>query len=285
MSSHPSGRAGISAVAVLGLAVLAVSVSASAESGIARGKLTVSGKTTPLAYAYARSQKGFFDKTKEDILVILSDVPIPEEALADEFARHKMAEAGKLHAVEVTLNSEKQPVSGGLLHEAFSKTGGYVSVAGMHEFKATAFDGKRVAGTLGMEKPNEFMGNTFEYSATFDAPVWRRPPPTATGAAAVQSAPGKAALAFLNAAKTGKAAELKKTLSAELARQLDGPDGKQMLEALKGMTPDPKTGEMESVDVHGDVAEVTIVEKSKDGSVTSTIKLALEQGVWKVTGM
>lgn len=272
-------------VAFAGLFSAALGAAVSAGSGTASGKLTVAGKTTPLAYAYARTQKGFFDKTKEDIVVILSDVPIPEAALEDEFARQHMAEEGKLHAVEVTLNSEKQAVSGGLLHQAFSKTGGYVSVTGMHEYKATVFDATRVAGTLGMTKPDDFMGVTFVYTATFDAPVWHRPPPTATGAAAAQSAPGKAALAFMTAAKSGRVADLKKIMSAELSAQLDGPEGKQMLEALKNMTPDPKTGEIQSVDIHGDVAEVTVVENSKEGSATSTIKLALEKGVWKVTGM
>jgi hypothetical protein len=266
-------------------ALLAAAGARADEPGTARGKLTVAGKTTPLSYAYARAQKGFFDKAKDDVLVILSDVPIPETALGDEFARHRMASEGKLHAVEVVLNSEKQAVSGGLLHDAFSKTNGYVSVAGMHEFKPTIFDGKQVAGSLGMDKPNEFMGNTFEYSATFSAPVWHRSPPTATGAAAAQTAAGKATLAFLSAARAGRISELKKVMSAGIARELDGPDGKTMRDALKNMAPDPKTAEIESADILGDAAEVTVVEKSKDGSVTSKIRLALEHGAWKVTGM
>src|SRR5215472_8245656 len=97
------------------------------QSGTAAGELKVAGTTTPLSHAYARAVKGFFDPNKEDVLVILSDVPIAEDALEDEFARHRLAAEGKLHAVEVTLNAEKEPVSGALLHEAFAKTQGYVS--------------------------------------------------------------------------------------------------------------------------------------------------------------
>jgi hypothetical protein len=276
---------GILSLAIATVLLSAVGVALGDEAGTASGKLTVDGQTTPLTYAYARAGKSFFDPGKEDILIILSDVPIPEAALSDVFARHAMAVEGKLHAVEVSLNSEKQAVSGGLLHEAFSQTQGFVSVTGMHKFEAKTFDGKLVEGKLSMDKPDEFMKKTFQYSATFRAPVWHRPPPTASGAAAAQTAPGKAAIVFLKAAKAGKPADLKKILSAELSKQLDGPEGKNMLEGLKAMTPDPAIAQIESVDIQGNTAEVTVVEKSKDGSATSTIKLALEGGQWRVTGM
>jgi hypothetical protein len=278
----------VSMIGTLAIAVLlraSTAVAAEQKSGTADGTLTVAGKTTPLEYAYARAGKGFFDKTKEDVLVILSDVPIPDAALDDEFARHKMAADGKLHAVEVTLNSEKEPISGGLLHEAFASTQGYVSVAGMHRFEPTAFDGKIVAGKLWMEQPNEFMDKKFQYAATFRAEVWRKPPPTFSGAAAAQSAPGKATIAFLEAAHAGNVAKLKKIVSGEIAQGLAGPQSKDLLEMLKTMTPDPIRGKIESIDVHGDQAEAVVVEESKDGSVTSTIRLTREDGAWKVTGM
>lgn len=270
--------ASLSLVATFGAAA------APAGEGTASGSLTVAGKTIPLRYAYARAQKGFFDNAKEDVLVILSDVPISEAALADEFARHHLAEEGKLHAVEVVLDADHQPIGGGLLHEAWKKTGGYVSVSGMHVFTSKTFDGKVAEGTLGMKKPSEFMGNTFAYEATFSAPVWRKPAPTVSGAAAAQSAPGKAAIAFMKAARSGDKAALRKSMSAEGGKQLDGPNGKDILELLKVMTPDPATATIESVDVKGSTAEVTVVERSKDGSVTSTLHLVLDGGQWKIAG-
>src|SRR5262249_223680 len=81
---------------IFGLAVAllfaAVALSAiEAEPGTAKGKLIVSGQETPLTYAYARAEKGFFDPSKEDIRVILSDVPLDDEALNDESGRNQMA--------------------------------------------------------------------------------------------------------------------------------------------------------------------------------------------------
>jgi hypothetical protein len=275
----------IDTLAIAALLCASTAVAAEQKSGTADGTLTVAGKTTPLTYAYARAGQGFFDKTKEDILVILSDVPLAQAALEDEFARHQMAADGKLHAVEVTLNSEKEPISGGLLHEAFGKTQGYVSVVGMHKFEASVFDGKTVAGKLWMAKPEDFMNTQYQYAATFRAEVWRKPPPTFSGPAAAQSAPGITALAFLKAAHSSDMAELKKVTGGEIAQGLDSVKSKDLLDALKTMTPDPVRGKIESVDIHGDSAEVVVVEESKDGSVTSTIRLSLEANVWKVIGM
>jgi hypothetical protein len=252
-----------------------------ADEGTASGTLTIAGKTTSLLHAYARTQKGFFDKTKEDILIILSDVAIPEEALADQFLRHKMAAEGQLHGVEVVLDSEKQAVSGGLLHKAFAETQGYVSVSGMHQFQAKTFDAKMIEGKLSTRKPDEFMNKTFEYAATFSAPVWRRPPPTATGPAAAQTAPGKAALAFLKAAWSGDKSAIKKLLTVDAGKELDGPRGKEMLEMLKAITPNPDTAQIDTVDIKGNSAEVTFVEISKDSTVTSHFSLSLEDGQWK----
>jgi hypothetical protein len=260
------------------------SSAALAADGSAAGSLTVAGKTTPLKYAYARAAKGFFDKTKEDVLVILTDVPLSEEALQDEFARHHLAAEGKLHGVEVVLDAGKQAIGGGLLHEAWKETGGYVSATGMHVFTPKAFDGKVVEGMLATSKRSEFMKVSFEYKAAFSAAVWRKPPPTASGAAAAASPQGKATSAFLKAARSGDKAAIRKTLTAEAAKGLDGPQAKEMLEFLKMTAPDPATARIESVDVKGNAAVVEVVEGSKEGSVTSTFRLALEGGQWRVSG-
>ena len=78
------------------------------EEGTASGKLTVGGKTTPLTHAYALARTDTFDKTKERVLVILSDVTIPEDTLWDQFPGLKMAMAGKLHA---PWKSRSMPIS------------------------------------------------------------------------------------------------------------------------------------------------------------------------------
>ncbi len=93
-------------VLAVGVAVLAPR--AAAAEGKAEGKLTVNGKTTDVKYAYAWAGPGFFDKTKEDVTVIVSDVPLDAKALEDEFERIHMADAGKLHAFEITFGADAQ---------------------------------------------------------------------------------------------------------------------------------------------------------------------------------
>src|SRR5579872_4002410 len=87
--------------------------------GKAEGTLTVNGKTVNVAYAYARSMPGFFDKNSRDTQVIVSDVPLDAQALADEFVRIGMAKEGKLHAFEITINAEGKPISTAWRHDGF----------------------------------------------------------------------------------------------------------------------------------------------------------------------
>lgn len=251
-------------------------------AGSADGTLTVGDKTTKFAFAYAKAEKGFFDEKKEDIVVILSDVPLSPDALADQFERMKMAREGKLHAVELRIDSDKQVTSGTLLHEAFAKFQGSVSATGMHRFDATAFDGKTAAGKLATSRPSDFRDIPFSYSATFEAPIARKAAPTFVGAAARDSSQAKAVLAFYKAVQTGKKAAIVKTITAEDARKLDGPEAKEMLELLKAVSPDPARAEIEAVEVAGDKAKVTVVERSKDGKTTSSVDVVLAGGQWKV---
>jgi hypothetical protein len=270
---------------ILGLAVLFLCLALPARSqtaGKADGSYTVGGKTTRLTYAYAMAKKGFFDETKEDVLVILSDVALSASALADQFERMKMAADGKLHALELTVNPEKQVTSGTLLHEAFARYQGSVSVAGMHQFDATTFDGKTIAGKLSTSRPSDFQKIAFQYAVTFEAPIYRKPPPTMSGAAARESAQAKAVLAFYKAARSGDVAAIKKTMTAESAKVFDGPQAKEAVDFLKASSPEPAKAEIDSVDVKGDKAEVIVVVRSKDGKETSTMNVEKVAGQWKV---
>ena len=84
---------------------LAVPSAVLAADGAAEGMLTVNGTTFPLKYAYASAKPGFFDKTKEDIHVLLSDVPLSDEQRADVFEIIHLARDGKAHVVEVVLDA------------------------------------------------------------------------------------------------------------------------------------------------------------------------------------
>jgi hypothetical protein len=265
------------------VAALAVTLPLAAQqAGTADGTYTVGAKTTKLTYAYAIAKKGFFDEKKEDILVILSDVPLSQAALDDPFERMHMARDGKLHGLELTVNSDKLVTSGTLLHEAFVKFQGSVSATGMHQFDAKTFDGKTAAGKLSTSRPSDFQDIAFQYQATFEAPIYRKPPPTLTGAAAKDSPQAKAVFALYKAALSGDVAAVRKALTAESAKVLDGPQAKEAMGFLKATSPDPATAEIESVDIKGDKAEVVVVVRSKDGKETSTMNVEKVGGQWKV---
>jgi len=148
-------------------------------------------------------------------------------------------------------------------------------------FQAKTFDGKTVDGKLSSAGAQEMMKEKFEFSATFRAPVLHRPAPTASGAAAAQTAPAKVVLAFLKAAGAADKSAVRKLLTAEYGKPLDGPQGKDILAAWKTARPDAATTEIGTVDIRGAEAEVVIVEKSK-GDMAAKFTLALEGGQWRI---
>lgn len=147
----------------------AAAAPASAD-GKAEGTLTVNGTTTKVAYAYAREIEGMFDKTKKDIQLIISDVPLEGKALTDQFARGELADAGKAHIFEVIINSDGKPISTMWRHNGFKgPTPSGLSTADV--FTAKTFDGKIVEGSYKSKEPAEFFGNTSAFDVSFRAAV------------------------------------------------------------------------------------------------------------------
>src|ERR1035441_1199845 len=126
--------------------IFAASVAALApRAAAAEGKRTVNGKSTDVKYAYASAGPGFFDKTKEDVTVIVSDVPLEGMALEDQFERIHMADAGKLHAFEFMIDAEGKPISTAFRHNGF-KGPSPSGLSSEDVFTKKTFDGKTVDG-------------------------------------------------------------------------------------------------------------------------------------------
>ena len=171
-------RRGVIGVTVLGFVSTCLSATGvradSAPGALADGKadgvLTVNGKTTNVAFAYARSVPGFFDKNVNDVLVIVSDVALDAKALGDQFVRNKMADAGKLHAFEITINAEGRPISTAWRHNGFKgPTPGGLSTTDV--LTKDVFDGKVVDGRYKSAEPAEFFGNTYAFDVRFRANI------------------------------------------------------------------------------------------------------------------
>ena len=264
-------RRGIS-LFVFGLGL--VVVHAAAAQGDSKGELVVGGKTTPLAHAYAVPQRG------GETLLILTDEPLSDKSIKDVFERIHLADDGKLHAVEMILDSKKTPISVSIRHNAFRAHGGGFSSS--EHFEPRASEPGTVAGRMYRTEPGEFVGVAYTFDATFTAPLWREPTPTLGGAAAAGSPQAKAAVTFFKAGRAGDVAGVKKCVVSDRVKDFDGPDGKKLMEVFQ-FSPDPARARITRVDVEGDNAEVTFETKSKGSTETSTVKLKLENGKWKVS--
>jgi len=252
---------------------------AAAEDGVASGKLALGGKTAALTHVYAIAQPDTFDKTKENVLIVLSDAAVPNDSLWDDFPGLKLAAAGQLHAILVVLNADRSVKSASILHNAFPDTDSFYGLP-FPNVELKTFDGKHVAGTLSSGKGVQLEKKNFDFSATFNAPVLHRPAPTATGAAAAQTAPAKVVLAFLKALSAGDKTRMRKLLTADYGKPLDGPQGQNIVNAWKASRSKPIT-EVGTVEIHGQTASVVMVDKEHPENPPK-FTLALEGGEWKI---
>lgn len=148
------------------------SIRAQAPSGgTVSGTFTVAGKAAKLTHVYATIGPGFFDKKKQDITVTLSDIELTPKQLGDDFALIDLTNAGKLHAIVLVIDEDKQIISCQLHDQAFHMS---ASVAGTNnKFEATTFTKTRIAGKAYTEKPDTFGPKDvpYQFSATFDTPL------------------------------------------------------------------------------------------------------------------
>ena len=67
-----------------------------AAQNTASGNLVVDGKPVAITQVYAYAQKGFFDPTKDDVVILLCDVIVPPAAVRDSFARGSARDGGEM---------------------------------------------------------------------------------------------------------------------------------------------------------------------------------------------
>lgn len=276
MSVRPS-------LALLAVFGLLAAPAALAADGKADGTITVNGKTTKLAHAYARAVPGFFDKTKEDVVVILTDVPLDAKGLEDQFERMHLADAGKLHAFEITLDAEGKPISTAFRDNGFKKA----SPSGLSSadvFTKKVFDGKTVEGRYRSAKESEFFGETYSFDVSFRADVTRAPkavPPTAAETAAAQKSPqARVYRDFLNAVQKEDLPALRKLFSKEQAKNLDDPDAKKMVRMVKMMS--ATDIKVLKVVESGETSDLTVAGKQDGNVVNGVVHMVREGGSWKV---
>jgi hypothetical protein len=160
----------LAAFSLIATSLMATGGNADPADGKAEGTLMVNGKTVNVAYAYAQWVPSFADQNVKDIQVILSDVPLDAEALADDLVRIGLAKEGKLHAFEIIIDASGTPVSTAWRHDGFS--GPMPSgLSSADVFTKKTFDDKIVEGSYRSAKEKEFFGNLYTFDVAFRATI------------------------------------------------------------------------------------------------------------------
>lgn len=140
-------------------------------AGKAEGTLTVANAPVKLLHVCAQAQKGFFDPNSDDVLVLLTDIPLLGAARTDSFERRRLEKEGKLHAVEAVINAKGQAINVTVRHKAL---GGPPVSGGSTEdvFEPKTHDGKTLAGRLFRKSPGKSFDDVpYSFDVTFSVPV------------------------------------------------------------------------------------------------------------------
>jgi hypothetical protein len=264
------------------LVSLAVTIAALADTGKVTGSITSNGKTTALKYAVAMPKEDPFDKKKKATYLLVTDQEVPAAALADEFEFMRWYDKANLHGFAVLITDDKRVVSGNIYDPAL-KHNGFSSV-GKQEVALTAMTPSHIAGKVTLPA-DEFFGDKYQFSATFDVPVAavKAPPPEPLKGKPLPAGggePAKAYLAFDKSVAAGDMAAVKRGVSAEQAKQMSGEDFKKMFPLMQAMR--SKNVKITGGTIDGNTA--TLLATGKDGKDTSNgkITMVMEGGAWKV---
>ena len=194
-----------------------------------------------------------------------------------------MADAGKLHAFEITIDAEGKPISTAFRDSGFKKA----SPSGLSSedvFTKQVFDGKTVDARYKSAKQSEFFGETYSFDVAFRADITRKAkavPPTAAETAAAQKSPqAKVYADFLKAVQKEDLGALRKLFTKEQAKNLDDPDAKKMIGLVKLMS--ATDIKVLKVVEKGDTADLTVSGKQDGNPANGVVHMAKEDGAWKV---
>jgi hypothetical protein len=169
------------AIHLLVLLILAASEAHAVEPGKASGTVTVSGVSTPLAFAVETTKENLFDSKEQDTVIVLSDKPLGATAPDDEIGLSMRARTGELVVLALRLDGSKL-VNVQVSHKGLS---GIALLPGAWFQYGAAKPG---VGTLKLE-PREFDGRSYAAAVEFSAVPAARPAPPPAPAPAPKAAP------------------------------------------------------------------------------------------------
>ena len=152
------------------MTIAVVALAAASAQTAPTGQMKVDGKAVKFTHVYAFST-GFFDKKKDDTVVILADRALTDAQMRDDFGLRRMAGEGKLNCMRATINGAGQMINYLVGSQAFKAipSGGSTEQV----FEGTN-DGRTIAGKVRTKGEQQFFGTKYEYEATFRAGVQPR---------------------------------------------------------------------------------------------------------------
>ena len=143
-----------------------------AQEGTANGTFTINGKAVKLVYAYATAEPDSSNKSREILLVTVSDVKLTPAQLNFPFGLQGAMKAGKVHAIVAELDPTKKVVNAMLYDRAFGVD--LVSEGGASNRFEGTIDKNTVSGKLYRSTPGETNKIKFDFAVTFTAPIQRK---------------------------------------------------------------------------------------------------------------
>jgi hypothetical protein len=266
---------------LLVLGTLSVFAVSSVLAGTAKGTFMVNGKTFNLTNAHAVSKKNPFDKKKTDVLVVLTDKEIPAGALFDDFALMSLADQG-ISGVTFGVDDAKSINTGTLFSPAFKKMKQFSST-GSQKLDVKTWSKDRFAGSISIPA-DDFFEEKYQYSATFDAPIETKPaekPVVLKGKPlpAGGGEPAKVYEAYRKAVATGNIPALRKLVVAEMAKETESAEFKQMFPMIQAMQ--EKKIRITGGAADGDDATLLVTSLSEK-NMKGTVTMRREGGQWKL---
>jgi hypothetical protein len=227
------------------LAMGLLSAAHAADSG--KGYFRIGDKRLDVKHAIAVVEEESGAVDDRHTLIFLSVAPLDANRVAAAFdamdAVREQEPAGGY--IRLCLDAKGDDCGLFFSPEGFN-SGGY------GEWKLDHNDDKRIAGRFYLDKPEDFMGQSYQFDLTFEAAIT---PPPGTALPAGGGEPGKAYNAYLDALAKGDLATLRAMAGEEGAWRFPEDDATSAKEALKSARDEqPLRAEISRGRLHGDEA-------------------------------
>ena len=284
----------------IGFATIGLMLGGSFASGAAdsaSGALQIGAERFALKCVFAVMEQDGVAVGKEKLTVFLSDLPVPDELrkASDDWVywADQQARAGALHGVTLAIDPASGVWNGGRVLtrqglEFYSET---VSSPELSDLRFTPAGplGDQVAGKVSMKKPMPSAHDDagWRVEAEFRSAVIRRPAVSGvlTGAAALNSPPYKAVLAFLDACRKKDIDAIRNAMdpqSRETLAQMIAGNREEALNMFAQMAAETAALKLSKVTIRGDSAQLEFGDGKPGSEPRESLSVALSNGEWKL---